>query len=335
MTLLLNSKQKASESSFLTSIIICTRGRCRDLANTLESLSRVEVPSHLWAELLVVENGVKGSAEVATASFRHNRITARYLFEAVPGKSNALNRAIAESNGRILLFTDDDVRFPSDWVRCMCEAIHTGRADAVAGGVKLAPHLLRPWMNHTHRAWLASTADYLSPESPSEMCGANMALSRKVIDKIGGFDPELGPGVTGGGEESLLTWQLKKAGFKLASALDVQVEHHLDPERLRYKSWINAARLQGETRAYLMHHWFHQRMQHPSLMRLYYFTKLSFRRACEGVRNPDDEGIAPWELSYIQDMAKCARFVQERRRARNYILHGLRKRTPDHKTVAI
>ena len=84
-------------------------------------------------------------------------------------------------------------------------------------------------MNHTHRAWLASTADYLSPENPSEMCGANMAVSRRVFEQIGGFDPELGPGITGGGEESLLSWQLKRAGFRLVAAPEVQVEHHPIP----------------------------------------------------------------------------------------------------------
>ena len=38
-----------------------------------------------------------------------------------------------------------------------CEPIRAGAAHAVAGGVKMAPHLERPWMEPVHRYWLAET----------------------------------------------------------------------------------------------------------------------------------------------------------------------------------
>ena len=300
------------------SIVICTRGRRTDLANTLKSLSEVQVPQRWSPELLVVENCMKEGAETLASSFAHDRIRARYLFEPTPGKSRTLNRAISAATGDILLFTDDDVRFPADWVEMMCEPIAAGRADAVAGGVRLAAHLLRPWMNHTHRAWLASTADYLSPDRPSEMCGANMAISRRVLDQIGGFDPELGPGITGGGEESLLSWQIKQAGFCLAGAPDVQVEHHLDPERLLYQSWLTTARLKGWTRAYQLHHWFHQRIRFAWFKRFAFRAKLLLRRCWSRKRRSASEGIDPWELSYLEEIAKFDRYMRERRRPANY-----------------
>lgn len=162
-----------------------------------------------------------------------------------------------------------------------------------------------------------------------------MAVHRHVFDRIGEFDEELGPGITGGGEESLLSWQIMEAGFTITGALDVQVEHHLAPERLQYKSWINAARLKGEEDAYHLHHWIHGGMRFPRLMRYYYQTKLSLRRAFAGRRKLDTEGIAPWELSYLRDSAKLARFEVERCRERNYDLRGLRKHNPDRQTVAV
>ena len=167
------------------------------------------------------------------------------------------------------------------------------------------------------------------------MCGANMAVGRRVFDQIGGFDTELGPGVTCGGEETLFSWQLEQAGFKLGSALDVQVEHHLDPERLQYRSWIKTARLQGQTRAYLMHHWFHKTMRNAALMRLFFLAKLSIRRVCSRRRNPDEEGIDPWELSYLQDIAKCACYLRERSRPTNYSLRGMRRLTPACESITV
>jgi len=50
-----------------------------------------------------------------------------------------------------LLFSDDAVRFPPDWIVPRIAPIVAGRADAVAGGVRLAPPLLRPWMGSTRR----------------------------------------------------------------------------------------------------------------------------------------------------------------------------------------
>ncbi|HVU32352.1 MAG TPA: glycosyltransferase family A protein [Opitutaceae bacterium] len=316
-----------SPPSLEVAIIICTRGRPLDLASTLASLADVQVPSSWTVDLLIVENGTDEGARKLAGDFRHSRITARHVFEPQPGKSNALNRALRETAAALLLFTDDDVRFPSDWIVRMCEPIVSGRADAVAGGVVLAPHLLRPWMTRTHRAWLASTADYLSAAEPSEMCGANMAVSRCVFDRVGGYDVELGPGVTNGGEETLFSWQIREAGFRLVGALDVPVVHHLRSDRLRYAHWTRTARLQGHTRAYLMHHWQHKEIGFPRLREYYLRTKLVLRRMVSRRRKPEDEGIAPWEMSYLQDIAQCSRFVVERRRARNYTPRGLRKLT--------
>jgi len=308
------------------SIVIATSARPADLRETLRSLFAVRLPPDWQVDLTIVENATQNGVKSLLSEFPSNRFAAvNYLYEPERGKSRALNLAISQTTGDIVLFTDDDIRFPADWIQRICEPIVSGRADAVAGGVKLAPSLLRPWMNRMHRAWLASTADYLEPENPSEMCGANMAVARVVLERVGGFDPELGPGITGGGEESLLTWQLKAAGFRLASALEVQVEHHFDPERLRYKNWVKAAQGKGIARAYLIHHWSHEKIRCPRLGHLWLKMKLLLRFRLSTRRNPDDEGISGWERSYIEDMAAYSRYMQERRRPRNYSLRGIRK----------
>lgn len=307
------------------SVIVCTQGRGEDLRSTLQSLQSVLLSDALSAELLVIENGIKGDAESAVNAFDHDRISARYIFMAETGKSRALNLALRQARGEILLFSDDDIRFPTNWIDQMCESVLSGRADAVAGGVRLAGHLHRPWMNRTHRAWLASTADYLAPSEPSELCGANMAFHRRVIDKVPSFETQLGPGVTGGGEESLFTWQLKQVGFRIDGRLDVEVEHHFNPSRLLYGCWLNTARSRGRTRAYLLHHWFHNQLRFPVLKSLYYRVKLQSRRALSPARALDEEGIPAWEMSYLTDLAMCEAYVRERKLPRAYDRQGLRK----------
>ena len=130
--------------TFPVSIILCTGGRSADLRSTLDSLARVAVPANLSAELIVVENGAQGDAERLAAAFRSAALVVRYVFEPTRGKSRALNRGIRESSGTILLFSDDDIRFPPDWIERMTAPILAGGADAVAGGVVLAPHRVVP-----------------------------------------------------------------------------------------------------------------------------------------------------------------------------------------------
>ncbi|HEY3755760.1 MAG TPA: glycosyltransferase [Opitutaceae bacterium] len=301
----------------LVSVIICTRGRPDDLALTLQSLRGVAVPPEVRAELVVVENSADRQAETVVAGFRHPDLTVRYLSEPTAGKPHALNRAVRETQSDVLLFTDDDVRFPPDWIAGVCGPILRGEADGVAGGVRLAPHLLRPWMGRLHRAWLASTADYLTAPNPSEMCGANMAVSRRAIEAAGPYNIELGPG-RGNMEETVLSWQIRQRGFKIAAALDVQVEHHFSPGRLRYEHWVKVATENGRSKAYLLHHWHHRRAALPALRQIYFRFKLALRRALTGRRRAGDEGIPPWELSYQLDASCWKHYRTERRRPRRY-----------------
>jgi hypothetical protein len=110
------------------------------------------------------------------------------------------------------------------------------------------------------------------------------------------------------------------------------VEHHPDPERLRYRHWLRAAEGKGEARAYQLHHWFHRSVRFPRLRQRYVAAKLQLRRLAASHRAPDSEGIPPWELSYVEEHALYTRFASERLRPRNYSPTGLRHR--EHQTIA-
>jgi GT2 family glycosyltransferase len=310
------------------SILIATASPGPSLGPTLASVAANRLPTGWTGELVVVENGrARGAAEVL-AALPPSALTRRCLLEPGRGKSRALNRALAAQPGEIVLFTDDDVIVPPDWVERLSAPLREGVADGVVGWVRLAPHLLRPWMGRHHRAWLASTADYLDPRNPSEMIGANMAVRREALLAAGGFDPELGPGVTNGGEESLLSWQLRRAGYRIVAAPDVEVEHHCSPSRLQYAAWVQAARLKGESSADQRHPWHHRSIRFPRLRAAWLAAKLALRRVLHPRPAPQPEGIALWELSYLAEIATCQRYAQERQRPRHYAPGGLRHRQP-------
>ena len=122
-------------------------------------------------------------------------------------------------------------------------------------------------MTPMHRAWLAASVR-LDAQNPSQMIGANMAFARGILARVPAFDPELGPGGTGYGDDVLFSLQLKEAGFRLRSAFDVAVVHHFQPKRLERAQWLSAVRGHADTQAYLRHHWQQDEM---GLVRLRYW----------------------------------------------------------------
>lgn len=306
------------------SIIIATHGRESALRDTLLSLCLVEIPSNFLVEVVIAENGIASNAEQIVTTLPKNSFQFRSLFLDPPGKSNALNAAIQLSTGSVLLFTDDDVRFPKDWIREMCHPLFQGDGEVVIGGCRLAPHLQRGWMTRYHRGFLAST-EYLSDDTPSEFAGVNFACVRQVFSEGLLFDCELGGGGLGNCEDSLLARQLSESGRRFVSRTQLHLTHHPSESRLLYQSWLSAAVAIGKSGAYLSHHWYHKRITNARARLLYLSFKLRLRSWLSGSRTPESEGISAWELSYRIDIARYRHYLKERLRPRNYSLRGLRK----------
>jgi len=305
----------------LITIIICTYNRAEHLRRTLASMTGVCVPETMPAELIVIDNAsTDETAEVVKQCHLPN-MPLRYLHEPKKGQCHARNAGIAAAGGEIILFTDDDVRPPKDWLTKMCSPILTGKAHAVAGGIKMAPHLERPWMRQQHRAWLLDY-DFSHMEAPHVMIGANMAFSKAVLKKVPKFDTELGPGALGFSDDVLFSWQVEAAGFPIASAGDISVEHHFDAVRLQCSDLRHRARQEGKVAAYLSYHWLHSNMRLSRLRLVKHILALAFWR----LRNHQCctvEGCPERELKLLQEVYFHKQYIIERKRPRNYEKHGL------------
>jgi glucosyl-dolichyl phosphate glucuronosyltransferase len=301
------------------SIIITTRNRAHHLRETLLSFRQLQAPKEMAAELLVVDNGSTDDTAAVARAAQLPQMPVRYLLEPKSGQSNARNSGMANTTGEIILFTDDDVRVPRDWIGDMCGPIAGGEADAVAGGVRMAPHLLRDWMKGVHNGWLAVSNEGFFRSS---MTGANMAFSRKVLAKVPAFDPELGPGASGYSDDTLFSLQLNQAGFVIAKRYEVVVEHWIDEARLKHSSWIDAARKRGRTKAYLAHHWHHTSVESVLPKLLLASLRLLKWRVTHPNGQVDAEGCAEEELWLERSVSFHKQFLIERRRPRAYAQHG-------------
>ena len=91
------------------SVAICTWNRCQLLRDALQHMARLSIPVGVEWELLIVNNNSTDATDEVARSFA-GQLPVRLLFEAKPGKSNALNTAIRQSKGDYILWTDDDTR---------------------------------------------------------------------------------------------------------------------------------------------------------------------------------------------------------------------------------
>lgn len=312
----------------IVSIIICTQNRAEALRQTLAALAKVCIPPGLPTELLVVDNGSVDSTRAVVEACRLPDITVRYLFQPEPGLSRSRNAALAEARGQFFLFTDDDIRPPADWVTGMCGPLVRGEADAVAGGVRFAPHLERPWMQQRHRSSLADSGE-LNPDAPDRLIGASMAFSREVLQDVAGFDTELGAGALGMGEETLFAVHLRQAGRRIAGALDVQVEHHFEESRLLRSSFRASAEKFGRSSAYFKYHLEHAPVRFPVLRLAQYLLELALWRLTHWPEWHTAEGMPVREMELLENIALYRQYLIEGRRPRNYDAYGLVKKSAE------
>ena len=174
------------------SLIICTRNRAAQLPECLAKLAQLESPPGGW-ELVLVDNGSSdGTRELIESFARSTPATVKYVLAPVPGLARARNAGLDAARGGILAFTDDDCYPSADYLKALVDIFDEFGPGFVGGRVLLydpkdAPvaikELMRPLDIPPHC--------YLKP---GIIHGANMAVSRDVVDAIGGFDPHLGAG---------------------------------------------------------------------------------------------------------------------------------------------
>jgi glycosyltransferase involved in cell wall biosynthesis len=307
------------------SVIICTRNRASSLARTLESLGTTAVPDALEAELIVVDNGSMDDTRTIVEAASIPNMTVRYTCESKVGQCAARNRGLLESTGDVIVFTDDDVCVPPDWLARLCCPIIEGCADAVAGGIRIAPHLERPWLSGDLRAWLACT-DGNAAIDAGVLVGANMAFARRVLGKVPSFDTELGPGALGFGDDSLFSKQLLKAGYRIVDARDVEVEHHFDERRLSEASFLRIAKNLARSHAYIARHWERVPLSRPLAAFVHSVLAHGYRFGARRNSRPLDGAPARWRLDLTVRGWFLAQYLIELFRRPRYDTHGLTKR---------
>ncbi|ALP54075.1 hypothetical protein Tel_13560 [Candidatus Tenderia electrophaga] len=245
-------------------VIICTYNRSGNLPVCLDHLARQEGVEGLDWEVLVVDNNSSDDTRQVVERLAETLpIRIRYSFEAEQGLNNARNHGVNDSGGKYFCYVDDDILVKSDWLAALYEALEQNDADAVGGRIHLDPDIkLPPWV--TPEVWgFLGYQDY--GEEPFRMdgvvqypYGGNMSFNRRVVDKIGLFNPKVGRKGQGRKRGELFKGAETDYFHRLAATDDARifyqpkaiVYHQILPHQLERKYFLTIHYNAGFQKAY-------------------------------------------------------------------------------------
>lgn len=227
-------------NDFDITVAICTWNRSALLRQTLQQLTQAEVPHGTTWEVLVINNNSTDDTDAVVDSFLPT-LPIRRVFEPNPGISHARNRALAESRGAWLIFTDDDVLVDRKWIVEFSGTARRFHSAAIVGG------RIDPWFTSTPdpelmRAFPIAQHGFCGLDhgpderllTPTEdLYTANMAVRPAAIGGLR-FDSAFGPRPTSSvtGDDTDFVRRVKASGAQVAWSPKMKVQHYVNPARL-------------------------------------------------------------------------------------------------------
>ncbi len=212
-------------------IVIATYNSEDRIGRTLESLSRSTLPKDQW-RLLVMNNNSRDNTKAVVESFA-DKINVQVIDVPMPGKSKALNAALAHLMQDLILFTDDDVDLDERWMESMIAAAHNNASYDIFTG-----RIIGKWEKEPDaklKTWIPVGSTYAIHEretsgdcDPGMVWGPNMAYRKRIFDEGFRFNEKIGPtpaAFYAMGEDTELAQRAFEAGHKVYYTADAVVVH--------------------------------------------------------------------------------------------------------------
>ncbi len=188
----------------------------------------------------------------------------RYAFEPEQGLNHARNRGMQESKGTYFAYIDDDITVSKNWLHALYQELSVNDADAVGGRIHLDPSIQLP-------AWISKNPEmygFLGYQDFGEQAmqvdgvkkypfGGNMAFNRRVIERIGFFNTQLGRKGEGtkkgelfkGAETDYFHRLASLENAKIFYTPDATVYHHILSHQLKKVYFLTIHRNAGYQKA--------------------------------------------------------------------------------------
>src|SRR5262245_14071050 len=209
------------------SVIVVTKNRARHIAPCLDSLA-----APLDAEIVIVDNGsADNTAALIDGWARANAVPVQALSYPGLGKSRGLNLALRAAKGDVLAFTDDDCRLHPEYVNDLLRHDAADTGFVLRGGrIELGDPTDLPLTINTSptpKRWSLALSTRDDCLESGELIGANMTMRRALVERLGPFDEDFGPGSRlGSGDDHEYILRAYLNGITLEYVPDMTVLHH-------------------------------------------------------------------------------------------------------------
>jgi GT2 family glycosyltransferase len=198
------------------SIVIPTHMRAHYLDITLGSV--MPQAARAGAEVVVVSDG----PDPATVEVAQRHGAELIAFEEPRGANAARNRGIGAARGELLVFIDDDVDAPPDWLERLLAGVRESPEHEVFGGPIVA-RLEGGGPRACGREQPPITTLDLGPvdRDATIVWSANMAIRRGAFERVGAFDEE----VRGHGDEEDWERRYLATGGRIRYVVGARLTH--------------------------------------------------------------------------------------------------------------
>lgn len=222
-------------------VAVCTRDRPQDLQRCLEALNKLPDDGQ---EILVVDSC---SATELTRQVTESYPRFRYIREPRPGLNIARNRALQEAQTDIVAFCDDDAVPDQAWLRHLLPNFHDPMVLGVTGltmPLELETKAQEWFERHTpfgkgfqRKTFHGASCD---PFIAGQVgAGANQALRKSVLEKVGLYDEALDAGTPtrSGGDHDMFCRILAK-GYTIVYDPGALSWHRHKPEWALFRKTV-------------------------------------------------------------------------------------------------
>ncbi|MFM8409621.1 MAG: glycosyltransferase [Alphaproteobacteria bacterium] len=231
------------------SVIVPTRDRARSLGLLLESFDRLDPPPVPY-EIIVADNGSSDDTPRILADWRGAAPNRDFVRVAEPGKSRAVNAAIARSRGELIAMCDDDVEVEPRWLAEIWDYFQAHDCAAAQGSVVWPEEAMRdPELYALLDRYRTIVHLDLPPDTVrTKLTGANMTVRRHTFAVVGTFNEAIGPGAAGLSEDNELADRILRHGGWIGYMSKARVVHEIDRSRLTEGYFKEYHRRQGRSR---------------------------------------------------------------------------------------
>ncbi len=200
------------------SIIIPTYNRLSQLKLAIHNIFKQDFDDY---EVIVVDDGSTDGTEQYLKSLATQNL--KWISQNNKGPAAARNAGIKLSNGKYIVFTDDDCTVPPNWLSRFKKVFESNEVDIIGGAVENSnkKNIYPEVSQHITNFFV----EYLNHEGKSSpfLTSNNIAYRADILKKVGGFDERFRKA---GGEERALNWKILCAGGKSIYISEIIIGHN-------------------------------------------------------------------------------------------------------------